>query len=99
MHKKVSTPEAYEDCIRAICTPNTTATDIIQVLTGTKWTNINRRYCIVTGINEPTHEHQNYCEKVGGNFKFAVLKLFHTIPHAPSSYWCYIARFLDKTCH
>ena len=68
-----------------------------QVLTGTKWTNINRRYYITTGIMVPKHQHQNYCEKVGGDFKFAVLKLFHNTPHAPVSYWCYAANFLDKT--
>ena len=73
------------------------ATDNAQILTGTKWTSINRIYCIATGLAVTKHQHQNYWEQVGGNFKFATLKLFHNTPHAPLSYWYFAASFLDKT--
>ena len=72
-------------------------TDNATVLTGLKWTNINRKYCIETGLTIPHHQRQNYAEGIGGCFKLAVIKLFHNTPHAPLSYWCYAASFLDKT--
>ena len=96
MHKEASAPEVYEDCIRAVSAPDKTVTDNYQVLTGTKWTNINRRYFIATGLAIPKYQQQYYREQVGGNFKFAVLKLFYNTSHAPVSYWCYAAS-LDKT--
>ena len=97
MHKETLAPEAYEDCIREVGASNKTVTDNYQVLTGTKWNNINQKYCIDTGLTVPKHQHQKYCEQVGGNFKFAVLKLIHNNPHAKVSYWCYSASFLDNT--
>ena len=97
MHKGSSAPESYEDCIRAVGSLNKPVIENSQVLTGTKWTNISRRYFIDTGLTVPKHQHQNYCEQVGGNVKFSVLKLFHNTPHAPVSYWYYAASFLDKT--
>ena len=97
MHKEASAPEAYEDCIRAVGAPTKTVKDNDQVLTGTKWININRRYCSTTGITVTKHQHRNYCEKVGGDFKFAVFKIFHNTLHTPVSYWCYAASFLDKS--
>ena len=97
MKREACAPTAYEDLIRSIGAPNKTVTDNASVLTGVTWTNINRKYCIETGLTVPHHQHQNYSEGVGGNFKFAVLKLLHNTPHAPLSYWCYAANFLDKT--
>ena len=44
----------------------------------------------------PEHQHQNITENCGRNFKFFLLRLFHYTPHAPFSYWCYGAEFLDK---
>ena len=96
MKREANAPEAYEDVIREFGAPNKTVTDNAQVLTGTKWTSINRRYCIESGYTVPHHQHQNFSEGEGGNFKFAILKLMHNTPHAPLSYWCYAAQFLDK---
>ena len=89
-------PEAYLDVIREHRAPNKTVTDNAQVLTSNRWTNINRQYCIATGLTVPHHQHQNYSEGQGGNFKFALQKLLHNTPHAPIGYWCYAATFLDK---
>ena len=33
---------------------------------------------------------------MGGNFKQAVVKLYHNTPHAPTSYWYFATSFLDK---
>ena len=96
MRREAQAPEAYEDIIREFGAPNKTVTDNAQVLTGHKWTSINRRYCIETGLTVPHHQHQNYSEGEGGNFKFALLKLMHNTKHAPLSYWCFAANFLDK---
>ena len=97
MHNEESASETYEDCIRVVGAPNKIVTENYQVLTGTKWTNINRRYLIATGLTVPKHQHRNYCEQVGGNFKFAVFKKNHNTPYVPTSYWCSTAIFLDKT--
>lgn len=97
MRREANAPAAYEDFIRTVGAPNKTVTDNAQVLSGVKWTNINRKYCIETGLTVPHHQHQNYSEGVGGNFKFAILKLFHNTPHATLPYWCFAASFLDKT--
>ena len=87
MHKEASAPEAYEDSMRILDEPNKMVTNNSQVFTGNKWTNINRKQCIATGLTIPRHQHQNYCEQVSSNFKFAVLKLFHNTPHTTVSYW------------
>ena len=89
-------PEAYLDVIREYGAPNKPVTDNAQVLTGNRWTNITRQHCIATGLTIPHHQHQNYCEEQGGNFKFALQKLLHNTSHAPITYWCYAATFLDK---
>ena len=72
MRHEAMAPEAYTDVIREHGVPNKTVTDNAQVLTGTRWTTINRKYCIETGLTVPHHQHQNYCEGQGGNFKFAL---------------------------
>ena len=97
MRKEANAPEAYEDLIRIIGAPSKTVTDNASVLTGVIWTNINRKYCIETRLTVSHHQHQNYSEGIGGNFKFAVLKFLHNTPHATLSYWCFEAEFLDKT--
>ena len=86
MYKESSDPEVYEDCIRAVDTPIKAVTGSDKFLIDTKWTNINRRYYIATDITVPTPQHQNYCEQVGGSFKFAVLILFHNTLHVSISY-------------
>ena len=96
MKWEVNTPKAYEDLIRSVGSPNKTGTDNDQVLTGKKWTNVNCIYCIGSGLTVSHHQHQHYCEGVGGNFKLAVIKLFHNTPHAPLKYWCFAASFFDK---
>ena len=82
MQREPNIPEAYIDIIRAVVVSNETVTDNSQVLTRTKWTIINRVYCIYTGLIVPTHQHQNYYEGVDDSFKFTVLKLFRNIPQA-----------------
>ena len=77
MRREPQVSEAYEDVIRSIGTPIKTITDISRAQTDSKWTNINRRCCIETGVTIPHHQHQNYSENEGGNFKFKVLKLLH----------------------
>jgi hypothetical protein len=95
--KEANVPEAYEDLIKSIGAPNKTVTDNASNLTGVIWTNINRKYCIETGLTVPHHQHQNYSKGIGGNFKFAVLKLLHNKPHIQLYYWCFAAKFLDNT--
>ena len=60
MHKEASAPDAYDDYIRAVGAPNKIVTENTQVLMGTKWTNINHKYCIATHLTIPKHQHQNY---------------------------------------
>ena len=95
MRREAQAPEIYEDYIRTVGAPNKTVTDNAKVLTGNRWTSINRKYCIETGLTVPHHHHQNYSEGIGDNIKFAVLKLLHHTPHVPEQYWCYVASFLD----
>ena len=89
MRREAEAPGAYEDFIREIGAPNKTVTDNAKVLTGNRWVSINRRYCIESGLSVPHHQHQNYAENCGGNFKLALLRLLHFTPAAPLSYWCY----------
>ena len=96
MRRESQASEAYEDVIRSIGTPIKTITDISRAQTDSKWTNINRRCCIETGLTVPHHQHQNYSENEGGNFKFKVLKLLQNTTHAPTLYWCYATEFLDQ---
>ena len=95
MRRKSQAPETYEDVIRHHGAPNRTVTDNAKELIGHKWTSINRKYCIESGFTVPHHQHQNYAEGQGGNFKLRLIKLFHHTPHAPIAYWCYAASFLD----
>ena len=55
MHKEESAPEASEDCIRAVGVPTKMVIDNTQVLTSIKWNNINRRFCIATGLTISKH--------------------------------------------
>ena len=95
MKKESNAPEMYQDIIRTHKGPNKLVTDNAQTMTGIKWTGINRSYCIESGVIVPHHQHQNYAELKGGNFKLATIKLFHETPWAPLSYWCYGAEYLD----
>jgi hypothetical protein len=95
MKKEAQAPEMYQDVIRDHGAPNRTVTDNAQVMTGTKWTAINRSYCIESGFTVPHHQHQNYAELQGGNFKLATIKLYHYTPWAPLIYWCYATQYLD----
>ena len=96
MRKESQASQAYEDIIRSVGAPIKTITDNSKAQTDSKWTAINRKYCIATGLTVTHHQHQNYSENEGGNFKFKVLKLLHNTTHAPTSYWCYAAEFLDQ---
>ena len=96
MRREAQAPEMYEDIIREHGAPNKTVTDNAKVCTGKRWTTINRRFCIETGLSVPHHQHQNYSEGEGGNLKFRLLKLFHNTPHAPLQYWCFGAEYLDQ---
>ena len=96
MSRESQAPEKYEDIIRHYGAPNKTVTDNARVCTGKRWTKINRKYCIETGLSVPHHQNQNYAEGEGGNMKFRILKLFHNTPHAPLPYWCYAMEFLDQ---
>ena len=97
MKWEANAPEAYEDMIRSVGAPNKTVADSSVILAGLRWTSINRKHCIETGLTIPHHHHQNYAEGMGGCFKLAVIKLFYITPHAPLLYWCFEVSFLDKT--
>ena len=96
MKREAEAPAAYEDVICFIGAHNKMVTNNAKVCTGIKWTTISRHFCIESGLSVPHHQHQNYAENCGGNFKRAVLRLLHLTPHAPLSYWCFAAEFLDK---
>lgn len=82
----------YEDIIQEFGALNRTVFDNAKTLNGKQWTTINPCYsCIESGNTVPHHQHQNYSEGEGSNFK-----LFHNTLHAPIEYWCYGASFLDK---
>jgi len=57
MRCEAQAPEAYEDLIREHGAPNRTVTDNAKVLTGHKWTSINRCYCIESGFTVSHHQH------------------------------------------
>jgi len=65
MKKESNAPEMYQDVIRTHGAPNKIVTDNAQTMTGTKWTGINRNYCIETGVTVPDHQHQNYSKVKG----------------------------------
>ena len=94
--REAHTPLAYEDLVCEVGAPNRMITDNPKVMTGSVWKGISCRYCIEGGLTVPHHQHQNYAENCVGNFKLALLRLLHNTPHAPLSYWCYAAKFLDK---
>ena len=96
MRRESQAPDMYEDIIREYGAPNKMVTDNAKVCTGKRWTEINRKYCIATGLSVPHHQHQNYCEGEGGNLKFKLLKLFHNTTHTPIHYWCYALEFVDQ---
>ena len=78
--REANTTRLYEDVIRSVGAPNKTVTDNVQVLTGEIWININRRYYIGANLTVSHHQHQNYCEGVGGNLNCQLSK-FSTILH------------------
>ena len=96
MKREAEAPEQYEDIIRTYGAPNKCVTDNAKVCTGKRWTAINRKFCIETGLSVPHHQHQNYAEGEGGNLKLRLLKLMHHTPHAPIECWCYGLQFLDQ---
>ena len=95
MRKESQNHEKYLDVIRHIGAPDFVVTDNAKSMTGSKWSNTNRYYCIGQGTSEPHHQNQNYSEGRGGNAKTKLIKLFHETPHAPLSYWCYGLEHLD----
>ena len=95
MRKESQNHEKYLDVIRHIGAPDFVVTDNAKSMTGSKWSNTNRYYCIGQGTSEPHHQNQNYSEGRGGNAKTKLIKLFHETPHAPISYWCYGLEHLD----
>ena len=80
MNREANAPETYEDVIRTLDTPNKTVSHNTMVLTSKKWTTINRKYCIATGLTVTYHQYQNYAEYMGGSFKFSTIKLVHDTP-------------------
>ena len=56
MKREANVPEAYEDVIRSVGTPTKTVTENAQVLTDTRWININRRYYIDIGLTVIFHQ-------------------------------------------
>ena len=73
MKREVEAPEQYEDIIRHYSAPNKCVTDNAKVCTGNRWTAINSRYRIETGLPVPHHQHQNYAKGEGGNLKLRLL--------------------------
>ena len=67
MKRESQASEAYEDIIRSVGAPIKTITDNSKAQTDSKWTTINSKYCIETGLTVPHHQHQNYSENEGGN--------------------------------
>ena len=57
MRRETQAPEAYENVIRCIRVPNRTVTDNARVCKSEKWTSINRKFCIETGLIVPYHQH------------------------------------------
>ena len=101
MSRESQAPEKYEDIIRHIGAPNKTVTDNAQVCTGRRWTTINCKYCIETGLTVPHHQHKCFAEDEGGNMKFKLIKLFHNTPMLPYhtgvmvwSFWTKYVRLL-----
>ena len=92
--KESNAPEMYQDVIQTCGAPNKRVTDNVQTMTGTKWTGINRSSCIESGLTIPEHQHQNYAELKGGNFKIANIKLFHETTQVPLSFWCHDTEYL-----
>ena len=74
MRREVNYPDKYLDVIRSIGSPNKTVRYNEKVLTGHRWTTINRNYCIDTGLIVRQYQHQNYPEGMGGNFKLVVVE-------------------------
>ena len=83
MKQEVNTPESYEGVIQSAGVQNKPIHDNAKVLLYETQTDINRRYCIGTGLTAPHHQRHNYCKDFDGNFKFVVIKLLHNTPFAP----------------
>ena len=96
LRRKSMVTIAYEDTNIEHGTPNEIVTDNAKVLTSDRFENISGEYSIEIGHTVLYYQHQNYCVREGGDFKFTVCECFHYTPHAPIMYWCYCASFLDK---
>ena len=60
LKKESNSPDAYIDFIINYGAPNKTVSDNAQVYRGTKWTNINRKYCIERGLTASYHQSSNF---------------------------------------
>ena len=59
MRREAQAPEMYEEIIREHGALNKTVTDNATVCTYKRWTNINRRFYIETGLSIPHQQHQD----------------------------------------
>ena len=70
-------------------------TRLLLIMSGVRYTNINRQYCIETGLTVLHQQQQHYSEGMGGNFRFSIIKLFHNI--CAIYILVFSGRFPDKT--
>ena len=64
-------------------------------MTGSSWLAVCRDFCIESHNSEAYHQNQNLAERRGGNYKFAIVKLFHNSPsEVPEEFWCYAMEFI-----
>ena len=86
MTRKSHASEKYKDIVKHYGAPNKTVTENTRECTDIRWTSINRKYYIETGLIVSHYQHQNFAEGEGGNMKYRVRKLLHNTPHAPIHY-------------
>lgn len=95
MKRKSQAYKKFQDLVREVGAPNVMVTDNARELTGDKWLQVCREFCIGDHTTEAYHPQQNLAEQRGGDIKTAILILYHHTPHAPVAFWCYALEYLS----
>jgi hypothetical protein len=94
MRKESQASSMFQDFVREIGAPRAIVNDNSKTMTGTKWLEVCRDFCIEIHRSEAYHQNQNLAECHNGMLKHAIVKLFHNF-NAPKECWCYAMEYLS----
>ena len=95
MRKESQANEKLRDLFRSVGAPRVMVNDNAKTMTGKAWLDTLRQFCVDGHCSEAYHQNQNLAERRGGDYKTAILKLYHyACIRAPLSFWCFAFDFL-----